>query len=493
MSSESRHVKSSYNGVTKTAGLIAAFAINIAVLAFLMGSGFPIIYSVVFAIFSLIFSGTFVSKLFGFPGFLGLYLFKTQKGIVSIDKLSKKWVWLWDGIVDWGFVMSFGVLSYFGFKKYVSRRILVLGILSLIAMEVLILPYTSVASSILNVPKYTAQTTATYTPNTPETFYIELALSIIAVIGGFAAYIVAFLFYVLIIVIHGFMAFAVASLPGGASGSSTALPAPAGVPVILLPFLKPSITIPLLLSLALLLVIHEVSHGIIARRYKIKLKSVGVILFGIIPVGAFVEPDEKEVSKLTKIKQDKISIAGVSMNFLFTLVFFIPLLLMLYAVLPQFFASHIVVSSTVPNSPAFNATLAGATILKWNNHTVNNFSELESAAVQDTPGSIVTVTTTNRTVQLVANSTGKIGVMLVQENVDTTKGLLPSAINFIYSFIALSFLLNFLIAIFNLLPVPMLDGFRVYNANLGYRVLLVLEVIMILALALLILPWIQYL
>ena len=73
----------------------------------------------------------------------------------------------------------------------------------------------------------------------------------------------------------------------------------------------PGIDIPLfagIISLAVLLVVHEFSHGLLARAAKVRLKSIGLLIFSIIPVGAFVEPDERQISKVKKAAQTKPSL-----------------------------------------------------------------------------------------------------------------------------------------------------------------------------------------
>jgi hypothetical protein len=49
-----------------------------------------------------------------------------------------------------------------------------------------------------------------------------------------------------------------------------------------------------LIALATVLVVHEFSHGMQSVGEKISIKSIGLLLFAIIP-GAFVEPDEDEL------------------------------------------------------------------------------------------------------------------------------------------------------------------------------------------------------
>jgi Zn-dependent protease len=68
--------------------------------------------------------------------------------------------------------------------------------------------------------------------------------------------------------------------------------------------------------------IHEFFHGAMIKRLKMKIKSIGVILFGgLVPFGAFVEPDEKEVKKKSKHEVIKMYSSGPTSNVLVALVF----------------------------------------------------------------------------------------------------------------------------------------------------------------------------
>ncbi len=89
--------------------------------------------------------------------------------------------------------------------------------------------------------------------------------------------------------------------------------------ILALPGLNP--LIPLwygIFALAIAVIIHEFAHGILARVAKIKLKSMG-ILYLIIPLGAFVEPDEKQLEKTTKSNRVKIFSTGPATNIIFGL------------------------------------------------------------------------------------------------------------------------------------------------------------------------------
>ena len=68
-----------------------------------------------------------------------------------------------------------------------------------------------------------------------------------------------------------------------------------------------------ILALAVAIIVHEFSHGILARKWKVKIKSLGILLF-IVPIGAFVEPDEEEMQALDRPKRAAIFAAGPGSN-----------------------------------------------------------------------------------------------------------------------------------------------------------------------------------
>ena len=85
---------------------------------------------------------------------------------------------------------------------------------------------------------------------------------------------------------------------------------------ILIPFWTWVITI------GIILIPHELFHGIIARAENIRLKSVGLLLFAIFP-GAFVEPDEKQLKKSKIITKLRVFSAGSFANFFISALFFV--------------------------------------------------------------------------------------------------------------------------------------------------------------------------
>ena len=84
-----------------------------------------------------------------------------------------------------------------------------------------------------------------------------------------------------------------------------------------------------IIPIVLLAIVHEFSHGVVARAHDVKVKSSGFAFLGIIaPIipAAFVEPDEKELEKKEDIVQYSVFSAGPLSNiiFAFLILMFLP-------------------------------------------------------------------------------------------------------------------------------------------------------------------------
>jgi len=75
----------------------------------------------------------------------------------------------------------------------------------------------------------------------------------------------------------------------------------------------------ILIALIVAIIAHEFSHGILTFVGDLKVKSLG-ILYLIIPVGAFCEPDEEELKKAKTGKRMRVYAAGPLSNFVVALV-----------------------------------------------------------------------------------------------------------------------------------------------------------------------------
>ena len=74
-----------------------------------------------------------------------------------------------------------------------------------------------------------------------------------------------------------------------------------------------------IIAIFIIAIVHEFAHGIVARAHNIKVKNTGIVLFGPI-IGAFVEPDEQNLSKQSDIKQYSVLAAGAFSNVLLAIV-----------------------------------------------------------------------------------------------------------------------------------------------------------------------------
>jgi membrane-associated protease RseP (regulator of RpoE activity) len=74
-----------------------------------------------------------------------------------------------------------------------------------------------------------------------------------------------------------------------------------------------------ILALVVGIAVHEIAHGIITRNGGMRVLSLG-LLFLVFPIGAFVEPDEKQIQATTRSKRAKVFAAGPATNLIVAMV-----------------------------------------------------------------------------------------------------------------------------------------------------------------------------
>ena len=77
-----------------------------------------------------------------------------------------------------------------------------------------------------------------------------------------------------------------------------------------------------IVALAIVAIVHEFSHGVFMRLFKVKIKSTGLVFLGPI-LGAFVEQDDKSFKKKKKLERMTVLGAGVFANIIFALIFYL--------------------------------------------------------------------------------------------------------------------------------------------------------------------------
>ena len=456
--------KSPYQYLSPAHGAIVAVLALLALIYLVYYSTLGIYSNVLVGIAVMIVAGDLIGRIKSSTRLtFGTYMLRTHIGLEMMDRLSKRAQWFWNGLADWGMVLGFGLYSHILFKGDISRRMLAFGIISLLVICVYVLPYEGIGLSFINIPQL-QQLVQGYTP-TPD--YTNYALFVSAVLGGFILFLVL-----------GLVEYAANSLVTIAYVAGTVLShspnyqplysiIPGVAPII------PGITIPLfpgILALGFVLIVHEYAHGILSRIAKVKVVSSGLLLLGIIPIGAFVEPVEKEINKLSNQKQNRISAAGVASNLLWAVVSFVPLFLMYVYVMPHYSQNYYYIQAESTNGSAYHVIPPGSQLLKWNGYNVSNQSVLSYMRQYDTahPDANVSILTNNGTYEVRTNNTGLIGISIGSE-IGITGGLAGQVANFIYTFLGLAFLLNFFIAIVNYIPIPGFDGWRIFSLNIKRR------------------------
>ncbi len=147
-----------------------------------------------------------------------------------------------------------------------------------------------------------------------------------------------------------------------------------------------------IVALVVGIVLHELCHGVVARSQKIGVKSLG-ILWCVVPIGAFVEQDDKEMLAAPRRKRDRVAAAGVLANFALALLFFVALsALVAGSVAPNASGVGIAAVETTLNghpTPAANASLAAGDIITMLNGTsTGTLPAFESAIDRTVPGGI---------------------------------------------------------------------------------------------------------
>jgi membrane-associated protease RseP (regulator of RpoE activity) len=87
-------------------------------------------------------------------------------------------------------------------------------------------------------------------------------------------------------------------------------------------FLPLSAAVEILTGLLIGLVVHEGGHGLLCRVEDIEIESMGLALLTVLPIGAFVEPNDGSRRRASRGGQTRMFAAGVMNNFAVTVVAF---------------------------------------------------------------------------------------------------------------------------------------------------------------------------
>jgi len=381
---------------------------------------------------------------------LGMVLLKSKKGIEIIEKLATREAHF-NFLADVGAGISYGLLSIVLMRKNVSAVSLLLGIAILFFLALFVAPvslaFIMSTAKIGGIEKTTSAITGT--ADTALAFSVALLL-----IGGL------FLFILFGIVIYGGVVLS-AILKTLLMGTDAISQTSAGGT-----FLLPGVNLPLfegIIALAIVLVVHEGAHAVLTRIAKVPLLSSGIVLFGIIPVGAFVEPDEKKLARVEQTRQTRVLVAGPSANMMASAAFFI-IFMAFFMATPEFREEGFLVMEGME---------PGTVIYSMEGQPVDTGLNLANFTGLGLPkDSQVTLLTNKGEMIRETNSKGEMGIrftVLTKNSLFAVYGV--PMLGFVYATLGLSLALNFLVGAVNILPIPLFDGYRIIDVNIKNKML----------------------
>lgn len=243
-----------------------------------------------------------------------------------------------------------------------------------------------------------------------------------------------------------------------------------------------------LLSIPIVLIMHEGAHGIVATLEKIKIKTGGFAVF-IAMFAGFVEPDEEEFKKAKKISKLRVIGAGATANVIFAFALGAILLTNPFfaLILPEPLLSAfyelpdgVLVLSIIEGSGAERAgLLANDTITEING--IEILSPVDFQKAELVPGDIadVSVLRDGQPLDFVVEimpapddpERGLIGIM--RDNAFAYKPVF----NFIEwnnpglsMFLLWLWMISFFIGVINMLPLPILDGGKFIHSIIDEKI-----------------------
>lgn len=199
-----------------------------------------------------------------------------------------------------------------------------------------------------------------------------------------------------------------------------------------LPRVSPVVTIIyVVVGLTVAVIVHEYAHGILARVSRLKVTSLGVLIL-VIPIGAFVEPDDKDLKKTPKGQRMRLFAAGPATN-MFVAAICLSLLLGVLAPSAKPVVNGAIVTDMAPESPAEAFGIpVWSEIVAANGFPVSNRTDLESTSF-GAPGEAVEVRFIYKSAYSTVDIPGGVVVTSVSEgpafDAGIRKGMIVKSLN----------------------------------------------------------------
>jgi len=235
--------------------------------------------------------------------------------------------------------------------------------------------------------------------------------------------------------------------------------------------------------LTIIAFIHEFSHGVIARRRGIPIKSSGIAFLSVIvPIvpAAFVEPDEKKVLKKPKMDQLSVFAAGPFSNLLLAGFAFLVMILVLGPLNSQFYQPDGVLINSVQSnfSAQSSGVISGELITGIGHSTISRINDISSSLIGKKPGDKIVLATNRTSYDILlksspANASSPYIGLTLQDHYSLRKGFesfswVFKCYDWLAGFFFWLFMLNLGVGLFNLAPLGIVDGGRMLQVGLYY-------------------------
>jgi len=144
------------------------------------------------------------------------------------------------------------------------------------------------------------------------------------------------------------------------------------------------------LGLIVAMVVHELSHGMQTRANDMRVDSTGV-LYGVVPLGAFVEPNEEDIKKSSRRAKLDLYSAGISANFITAAVTFFIFAFLMLGNVSSAYGDNAAVYQITSDSPADHAGIPSGAIIVSVNGEEYLYSDDYTVTHSWDPGDEVTI------------------------------------------------------------------------------------------------------
>ncbi len=405
-------------------------------------------------------------------------MIRSSYGIKLIDRVSKITPWFWDFLADFSVLCSFaGVGGYYLSVNHKTRRNLYVS-LSIVSAAFCIASfyfrnpfYGGVflflfLSSVFALPKFRShaadfmQSALTFSA-VAYIFFDGVTATLIGVFGVPAA-------MIYLLFSHGMnILSSTTDLPGVSPMLPSSRDGNLGVS-----FPGYDLFIPwwhALVALFVTLVFHEGAHGVLVRRAGVRLKSTGILSFLSLPIGAFVEPDEKQLNAKSSVDRMRVYTMGSFANLLVGSVAALLILAAVSSLGGIISSDGMKVVGITPGYPAEGVIPTGAVIHSINGVSTKDFALYKNLSTALKPGMNVSVNTSEGAYYLTLAEDddepgrGLMGVSLLEDL--SVKGDIGSFLTIpmiAFALESLSWIVffNINIGLVNLLPIVPFDGGR---------------------------------